>query len=136
VRNEEAMLDEIERKEIIQEYYKRLNAGDADGVVDMFAEDGTVEDPVGYEPRGGRRALHDYYRFNVAECKIQVAVEKIVAAQDGRHVAVAVTADSVNYMDPEKSTTKINAVLTFQINDAGLIEEMRSFWSFKDFEAA
>ncbi|GAA5062204.1 steroid delta-isomerase [Thermocatellispora tengchongensis] len=128
------MLDEIERKEIINEYFKRVNAGDVEGVFSMLAPDAVVEDPIGYEPRKGERALREYLRFNLVDCQIQDTVEKMVAGQDGRSVAVALTCDSVNYMDPNKSHVKINCIVTFLVNEQGLIDELRSFWSFKDLE--
>jgi steroid delta-isomerase len=129
------MHDEIERKEVIKEYFRRVNAGDVEGVYAMMSPDAAVEDPVGYEPRKGERALREYFRFNIVECKIQDTIEKMVAGQDGRHIAVALTCDFINYMDPNKAHVKVNAVVTFQVNPEGLIDELRSFWSFKDLEA-
>lgn len=40
---------------VVQRYVAALNAGDLDGIVALFADDATVEDPVGSEPRRGRR---------------------------------------------------------------------------------
>ena len=38
---------------VVQRYVAALNAGDLDGIVALFADDATVEDPVGSEPRCG-----------------------------------------------------------------------------------
>lgn len=41
-------------------YYERVDAGDVDGVVDWFAEDGVYHRP-GYPPMRGRAALSAFY---------------------------------------------------------------------------
>jgi hypothetical protein len=41
------ILDEMKRKEVAQEYFRRLNAWDVDGILDLFGADAVIEDPVG-----------------------------------------------------------------------------------------
>jgi hypothetical protein len=36
-------------------------------------------------------------------------------------------------MDPAQKRATVNAVVTFEINDEGLIEKARGFWGLTDF---
>jgi steroid Delta-isomerase len=45
----------------VQRYLELIGAGSADDIVALFADDATVEDPVGSEPRVGRQAIHAFF---------------------------------------------------------------------------
>lgn len=45
----------------IRRYVALLATGSADDLVELFAEDATVEDPVGSDVLTGRRALHEFF---------------------------------------------------------------------------
>ncbi|MFE2870435.1 SDR family NAD(P)-dependent oxidoreductase [Embleya sp. NPDC059259] len=126
------MTDEPTRKKIITEYYRRLNAGDVDGVVAMFAGDGYIEDPLGAPVTRGHQALRHFYDVTINGADIKDTVNSIVGAHDDRHVAAAVTADLINVEDPERKRVTVDAVMTFRIDDDGLIEEARTFWGATD----
>lgn len=98
----------------------------------MFAEDGYIEDPIGVNPTRGHDALRRFYDITINQGKIRDSVGTLVAAHDGRHVAVPVTADMANIGDPDRKRVTVNAVMTFQIGEAGLIEEARTFWGVSD----
>ncbi|MER6960320.1 SDR family NAD(P)-dependent oxidoreductase [Streptomyces sp. NPDC000618] len=126
------MTDEPTRKKIITEYYRRLNAGDVDGVVAMFAPDGFIEDPMGLSVSRGPEALRHFYDVTMNQADIKDTVKSIVCAQDDRHAAASLTADVVNITDPDRGRITVEAVMTFRIGDEGLIEEVRSFWGATD----
>ncbi|MFJ8744638.1 type I polyketide synthase [Embleya sp. NPDC127516] len=126
------MTDEPTRKKIITEYYRRLNAGDVAGVVAMFAGDGYIEDPLGAPVTRGHEALRHFYDVTITQADIKDTVHSIVGAHDDRHVAAAVTADLINVEDPERKRVTVDAVMTFRIDNDGLIEEARTFWGATD----
>jgi steroid Delta-isomerase len=45
----------------VRRYVDLLSSGSADDIVDLFAENATVEDPVGGEVRVGRQALRAFF---------------------------------------------------------------------------
>nr|WP_272581524.1 nuclear transport factor 2 family protein [Providencia sp. PROV249] len=53
------MQDEQKRKEIVAEYFRKVNEGDVDAIVEMFTENATIEDPVGKDVREGRAAQRE-----------------------------------------------------------------------------
>src|SRR5436305_10720081 len=45
----------------VRRYLELIAHGSADDLVGLFADDATVEDPVGGEIRVGRQAIHDFF---------------------------------------------------------------------------
>ena len=60
------MPTQAEMKATMVKYVERVNAGDADGVVALYADGATIEDPVGSPPRADRAAITELYRNAVA----------------------------------------------------------------------
>ena len=46
--------------DVVQRYVAALNAGDLEGIVALYADDATVEDPVGSEPQRGIAAIRAF----------------------------------------------------------------------------
>jgi len=55
------MPDESVVRETIEQYWKRFSAGDVDGLVALYTEDATVEDPVGTPVRHGIAEIREFY---------------------------------------------------------------------------
>lgn len=54
----------VERKDIVNvcdRYLASLSAGDVDGIMDLYAAEPTVEDPVGSPLKVGRDAVRSFY---------------------------------------------------------------------------
>jgi steroid delta-isomerase len=47
--------------ETVNRYISLIAKGSADDLVDLYADDATVEDPVGGEVHIGRQAIHGFY---------------------------------------------------------------------------
>jgi steroid delta-isomerase len=47
--------------ETVKQYVSLLEVGTADDLVALFADDATVEDPVGGDVRTGREAIHSFF---------------------------------------------------------------------------
>ena len=45
----------------VNRYISLINNGTADDLVELYADDATVEDPVGGEVHIGRQAIHGFY---------------------------------------------------------------------------
>jgi steroid delta-isomerase len=63
-----------------EQYASRLSAGDAEGVVALFADDATVEDPVGSAPKVGRDVLLAFYQGAIERAHPAVTVAGPVRA--------------------------------------------------------
>ncbi|AYN30767.1 steroid Delta-isomerase [Streptomyces albus] len=128
---EDFMQDEQKRKEIVAEYFRKVNEGDVDAIVEMFTENATIEDPVGKDVREGRAAQREYFNSNVT-AEVTIEPGHLSAGQDGKSVAVALAAEMTNILDPNRTRVKINAVDVFTLTPEGKIDSMRVFWGMTD----
>ena len=64
---------------VVHRYIAALNAGDLDAIVALYADDATVEDPVGSPPHQGHAAIRAFYAKSLA-IKLDVALEGPVRA--------------------------------------------------------
>jgi steroid delta-isomerase len=120
------MPDEATCKKIALEYHERMNAGDADAVMELFADDIIFEDPVGVTPIAGLAAVRQHIVWSIA-FKVHESPGRPVAAMDGRHVALPVI---VTIGDPVRLTFHIIGVL--QVGEDGLIHRAQGFWGMTD----
>ncbi|MFE0761760.1 nuclear transport factor 2 family protein [Streptomyces smyrnaeus] len=142
------MIDEIARKKIVVEHSRRLSAGDLDGLMEMYTEDVTFEDPVGAGRQRGRETLRQHFAQCV-EAGISETVGEPVAGQDGLHALVPVLA-VMDYLpkgpafaergwlvpppDAEGRRLACAYVLVLRTGVGGLIEDLRAFWGRADLE--
>src|SRR5690625_1949561 len=61
----EKMPEEHVMKAAMQTYIDSFNAGDAEGLISLLADDATIEDPVGSELVEGIEAIAEFYRGGV-----------------------------------------------------------------------
>lgn len=132
--------------ELALEYCRRMNAGDVDAVLRLFAEDIHFEDPVGSPPVLGRRALRAHVASVVA-ARVHEVPGTPVAAQDGQHVVIPLTA-TLDYLplgatlaaagmlspppDPRSARLRFNLVSLIRVNPDRLLQEVRVFWGRTD----
>ena len=108
-------------RQVLQRYVEGVSSGDCDAILALYADDATVEDPVGSEPRRGKEAIAELYRNAAGKVRLEL---------DGR---VRVAADSAAAPMLGRPTSmpgmvvEIVDVMTF--NDEGLITAMRAYWS-------
>jgi steroid delta-isomerase len=140
------MLDELTRKELALEYCRRMNAGDLDGVLRLFAQDIRFEDPVGSPPVVGRAALRAHLAAAIA-ARVSEVPGTPVAARDGRQVAVPVVA-TLDYLplgatlaaaglvtpptDPGAARLRFSLLSLLTAGPDRLLHEVRVFWGRTD----
>ena len=107
---------------VVQRYIDALNAGDLDGIVALYAEDGTVEDPVGSAVQHGLPAIRAFYATSL-QLKLKVALEGQVRAVCNE----AVFAFKVSFEHQGVATT-IAPIDHFRFDDKGRIVSMRAFF--------
>jgi steroid delta-isomerase len=142
------LLNERSRKQLAFEHCRLMNAGDVDGLLALYADEVTFEDPVGWTRQTGRDALRTHFKEAVA-ANTHEAPGEPVAGQDDVHVLIPVTA-IMDYLpkgpdfaergwlrppeEPAGKRLKRDSLLMLRTDDAGRIEELKIFWGRSDLE--
>jgi steroid delta-isomerase len=98
----------------VHEYVAAFDAGAPERVAALFAEDATVEDPVGTEPKVGQAAILEFYTASMqtgAKLRLEGPVRLC-----GPYAAFAF------------SDMRVDVIDTFKFNDDGKVVEMRAYF--------
>lgn len=121
------MIDEATMKQAMQAYIDAFNRSDADSIAALYADDASVEDPVGSPVKQGREAIAAFYKMAVSTG----AKLKLAAPIRGSHGNAAAMAFDVQLNMPEgEAVIRVIDVMTF--NHAGKFTSMRAFWGRSD----
>jgi steroid delta-isomerase len=121
------MPTEQQMKQAMQAYIDLYNKDDLAGVVGLYADDATVEDPVGTPVKSGKAAIHDFYKYAMTTG----ARLSLAAPIRGSHGASAAMAFDVklNYQGTQMVIRVID-VMTF--DEQGRFKSMRAYWGPSD----
>ena len=108
-------------RSVFARYCELVSRGDADAIVQLYAPDATVEDPVGSPPHRGREAIRAFYRASAGAVRLELEGRVRVAGNAG---AAAMIARPV--ADPSLRIETLD-VMTFDA--AGLVTRMCAYWS-------
>ena len=114
------MPDPDQLRAVAQRYVDLFNASDADGVAALYAEDATVEDPIGSPLHEGREAIRAFYAGTMGPAKLELTGPVRVAGSELAFPMVAKVGDGAAFID-------IIDVMT--VGDDGLVTTMRAYWS-------
>jgi len=106
----------------VHAYVSAFEAGSADAVAALYAEDATVEDPIGAPIHRGRDAVRAFYAESMTT-GARLALEGPVRISGD----YAVFPFSV-HLDYGGGAKRIDVIDTFRFNDADEVVEMRAFW--------
>ncbi|MFS3129393.1 nuclear transport factor 2 family protein [Nocardioides sp. Bht2] len=112
-----------ERKATVEQYLGLVSSGTADEIMALYAPDGTLEDPVGTDPKVGRDEIGAFYR-SFEQLEIQTNLREVRASGES---AIAFAFDVVTKLPDATMTVSAIEVMTF--DDAGLITSMKAYWS-------
>jgi steroid delta-isomerase len=99
-----------------------LRASTADEIAELYAEDATVEDPVGGEVHIGRQAIHGFYK-NIESLPRQT--ELITLRVAGHEAAF----QFVITVGPDGGRMRIEPIDVMVFNSDGKIASMKAYWS-------
>lgn len=114
--------------QIVNTYVEGFAKEDVDMVVSLFAEDATMEDPVGGGLRNGLAEIREFYEFAI---KVGSSLElkgPVRAATLGNELAFPFTVTTPMGV--------IDVIDTFEINEQGRIVKMRAFWDASKMQAS
>ena len=106
----------------VEQYIRGLNNRDMAAITDLYADDATVEDPVGSEPLKGKAAIIRFY---------EVAFSSGISARlDGsvRFAANHAVFPFVVELNPGNGEMRIEVIDQFTFNDDNKVIAMRAFW--------
>ena len=106
----------------VRAYIAALNAGDIDAIVALYAEDATVEDPVGSTPQRGLAQIRTFYSASLSMA-LQVVLDGEIRAV-ANEAAFAFSVSLV--MDGKRITIRPIDVVRFDAQ--GRITSMRAFF--------
>jgi len=117
---------------LVDRYTTSFSAGDKDGYVACFAEDATLEDPVGAGVHSGRDAIAAFWD-STREMSPNIELR--------RTGPVRVAGDEAGF--PGEARPKMGddvmvvpVLDTLKVNDACEITELRAYWDFADLGPA
>jgi len=124
------MTDTAMKLGAVQAYIDGFAAGDAGAISALFADDATVEDPVGTGLKSGRAAIHEFYvGAMVTGAKLKMLGEPRCAGD----IVAFPFAVKLEWQG-QKSTIEI--IDTFKFNAAGKIIEMKAYWGPENMKSA
>lgn len=107
---------------VVKAYLAAFDSGNAAAIVELYAADATVEDPIGSPPLRGHEAIRQFYQRSMAtgaKLRLEGAVRS-----GGSHAAFAFSA----HLDFGGGHKRIEVIDTFRFDAEGRIAEMRAFW--------
>ena len=108
-------------RSVFQRYCDLVTAGDFDAIANLYAEDATVEDPVGSAPHRGRDAIREFYRASAGAVRLELEGRVRSAGNEGAAAMIARPS-----ADP---TLRVETLDVMVFRDDGLIVSMRAYWS-------
>ena len=119
------MLTADEMRSVVDKYIDLVANGTAEQITELYADDATVEDPVGTPPHVGRAGVLEFYKV-IEPFKRSTELKSFKAAGN---VAVF-EFHIVTYFDA--MTIELSPVDIMEFGDDGLVHRMRALWGPDD----
>ncbi|GLV27161.1 nuclear transport factor 2 family protein [Sphingobium sp. Cam5-1] len=123
--------DQAHMRAALQAYVDRINAGDRDGVLALFASNAVIEDPVGSPPKTGEE-IRAWFSDTIAfDTHIRP-----VAPIRGSHANAAALVFDVTFQPPEGPRLLIRSLDVCTFDGEGKISSLKAYWGPEDLEPA
>lgn len=109
----------------VNRYIALLGDGDVDGLVSLYADDATVEDPVGGEVHIGSQAIKGFYSAvaNV-DRQAELVSLRVAGSEAAFHFRLTITAGD--------HKMRIEPIDVMVFDGRGKISAMKAYWSAAD----
>jgi len=109
----------------VNRYIELVAKGSADDLVELYADDATVEDPVGGEVHIGRQAIHGFYSaVNDVQRECELVSLRVAGNEAAFQFQLTVTAGEHRMV--------IEPIDVMVFDDRGKIAAMKAYWSAAD----
>lgn len=109
----------------VNRYIELVAKGVADDLVELYADDATVEDPVGGEVHIGRAAIHGFYSaINDVQRECELVTLRVAGNEAAFQFRLTVTAGEHRMV--------IEPIDVMVFDSQGKIASMKAYWSPED----
>ena len=123
------MVKEEQMRAAMQEYIDAFNREDVDGIVALYAQDATVEDPVGTEPKRGIDEITEFYQMAM-KTGARLSLQAPIRTSHGNAAAMAFDVE----LSMEQGPAIIRAIDVMHFNEDGQFVSMQAFWGPSDMQ--
>ncbi|MEV6137775.1 nuclear transport factor 2 family protein [Nocardia sp. NPDC051990] len=114
-------------RDVIEQYVKLVGSGPTEAIVDLYAPDAVVQDPMGTEPKRGHDAIREFYEvLGNLDRETELHADSIRIA--GNHAAFMFTLVT-KFGDQRLILSPIDVM---DFDDEGKIIAMRAYWGQDD----
>ena len=117
------MVDPEHVRQLYERYPDLVTKGDVDAIVALYADDATIEDPIGSPLRRGRDGVRAFYEASAGTITMKRTGPVRVAGSEAACPLVVL-------MGEPGSQRALDIISTMVFDDEGRITAMRAFWSF------
>lgn len=109
----------------VRRYIELVAKGSADDLVELYADDATLEDPVGGEVHIGRQAIHGFYSaVDKLQRECELLTLRVCGNEAAFHFRLSVTAGEHRMV--------IEPIDVMVFDSRGRIAAMKAYWSPDD----
>ncbi|MCE4052288.1 steroid Delta-isomerase [Pseudomonas sp. Au-Pse12] len=109
---------------IMQGYVQKVDAGDIEAIVALYAEDAVLEDPVGQPPVRGLAAIAEFYRQGLGTAKVSATLSGPVRVTLNGCAAMAFRIEMLWQGLP----CSLQVIDVMEFDEQGLIRSMKAYW--------
>ncbi|MFG1792442.1 nuclear transport factor 2 family protein [Nocardia sp. NPDC049149] len=117
-------------RDVVEQYVKLVGSGPTEAIVDLYAPDATVEDPVGTPVRRGHDAIREFYDIIAAldrETALNPETVRIAGTEAAFQFTIVTRAGGHRFT--------LSPIDVMEFDEAGKITRMRAFWSQDDMRS-
>lgn len=108
--------------DVVNRYISLVSDGTADDLVELYADDATVEDPVGGEVHIGRQAIRGFYSAMEGVARqCELVTLRVAGHEAAFHFKLTVTAGDTKML--------IEPIDVMVFDSEGKISAMKAYWS-------
>jgi len=128
------MASETQMRAAVQAYFDLFNAGDGAGIAALFADDASLIDPVGTDPKSGKDTIAEFYDMatragtTLEQTGPTRIAHKSAAFAFKVHVKGIKAEDTAIDVELPSGAMVIDVIDIFDFNDDGKITHMRAYW--------
>jgi steroid Delta-isomerase len=118
-----------------QSSWRRVQAHDREGWLALMADDVVIEDPIGKSvtnPDGtgirGKDAVAGFYENTIAPNQLTITCEETFPTSSPNEIAHILL---LHTRFEGGFTSEVRGVFTYRVNDAGLITNLRGYWTLE-----
>ncbi|MEV0706183.1 MULTISPECIES: nuclear transport factor 2 family protein [Nocardia] len=117
-------------RDVVEQYVKLVGSGPTEDIVELYAPDAVIEDPIGTEPKRGHAAIREFYDV-LAQLDRETELHADTLRVAGNHAAFLFTL--VTRFGDQRLT--LSPIDVMEFDDDGKITRMRAYWGQDDMSS-